>query len=334
MSAACLVGQIGCGEPPRDAVGHIASPIVGGTETGGDPAVVSVNIGPASVCSGSLIAKNAVLTAGHCVVDPALLIAPGVSVVFGKDGEDFGARWVDAKSWTVHPKYTGTAAYDVSVIVLADDVNDVTPLTLVHDPEALAAGVGVRHVGYGQNDEQKQAGQGVKRTAVYPLTKVEPMIVWSGATGTQTCLGDSGGPALLRVGGVEQILATVSGGDHCYGDSPDARVDVAEVRDWIVKAAGLPPSPPSPPPPSPPLGTDGGPPAAPSPDAGSATTGGDAGAPPGDAPAASDTDTPANGGCAISRRPDRTSFGALGGLLALVVRRLRARLRTSRPSSR
>jgi secreted trypsin-like serine protease len=197
-----------------------------------------------------------VLTAGHCAIDEALLTFPGVSIVFGRDADDFDAREIDVESWTIHPKYAGEGkGYDVALFTLETEVKDVTPMTLASTPLAdSAAGTMVRHVGYGKNSES-EGGEGIKRTATYPVTKVEPLLIGSGAPGKQTCDGDSGGPALLRVGNADTIVAVTSDGPSCHEDGADARVDVKEIHDWIVETAKLPASPTTNPTPS----TDGEP---------------------------------------------------------------------------
>jgi uncharacterized protein (TIGR03382 family) len=237
-----------CANSAPESIGKTRSAIVGGTEESADPAVVAIYVGPAQACSGSIIAKNLVLTAGHCAVNDALLTVPGVSVLFGENADADGAREIYVKKWVKHPKYTGEGnPYDVAIFTLEKDVTDVAPMTLIGTPIGSAAiGTPIRHVGYGENDEKNQSGEGLKRTATYPIHRIEPFLLWSGGTGEQTCEGDSGGPALLMDNGVEKIVGVVSGGANCHDDGSDARVDVAEIHDWIAQIAGLPLSVPAP----------------------------------------------------------------------------------------
>jgi secreted trypsin-like serine protease len=324
LAAAVLLGA--CASPSSSSVeveGRAAQAIVGGTETSGDPAVVSVDIGVVSACSGVLIAKDTVLTAGHCAIDDVLLDTPGVTIVFGSDENDVGARTIDVKAWQRHPKYTAAGAgYDVALLTLDRDVTDVVPIGLV-DVKVTDPPVGtlVRHVGYGENDEAKGTGQGIKRTATYPITKVDPLLVWSGAPGLQTCDGDSGGPALIKVGASEKILAVVSDGPNCHTDGADARVDVAEVHDWIVTTAKLPVTPPS-------AVADAGTPAAPEQDAAESSDGPQVPLSRGSSHAMSADER--SGGCSVVVPRREHTFGSIAAFAFAAALAIRRRSSTDR----
>src|SRR5262249_15286184 len=79
------------------------------------------NHGHTITCSGAMIDPTHVLTAAHCLYDPALGIADTVTVFAGRNGENvtpFGA--VSGVRWAVHPlfvsgRYAGEAPYDLAV---------------------------------------------------------------------------------------------------------------------------------------------------------------------------------------------------------------------------
>ncbi len=194
--------------------------IRGGTTDTGDPAVVSLSVlGLYSYCTASLIAKHTLLTAGHCDL--------------AGDQAELGGTSIDIAKTVVHPMSTGEGKpYDLALMKLASDPG-IAPLPL----SAVAPEVGhmVRHVGYGVTDDSTNQGGGVKRTVTYPINKVDNMLVYSGAPGEQTCVGDSGGPGLvMTASGTEAIAMVVSDGPDCQlsQDGWDNRVDL--VRDWIV----------------------------------------------------------------------------------------------------
>ncbi len=57
---------------------------------------------------------------------------------------------------------------------------------------------------------------------------------WRGA-----CYGDSGGPAVIRVGGVWRLAGTTSGGiSPICGQGPSIYVDSSTHRSWIDSVAG------------------------------------------------------------------------------------------------
>src|SRR3954470_12207916 len=70
LAAAGLATAVGCVAPP--AVDEAASPIIGGTVTTGDPAVVLLvsyppDLSTFDTCTAALIAPDALVTAAHCV---------------------------------------------------------------------------------------------------------------------------------------------------------------------------------------------------------------------------------------------------------------------------
>lgn len=220
----------------EDAVRASEQAIVGGVDDDADPAVVAVRYWFVDACTGTLIAPHTVLTAAHCTKNIAedFWLDKTLEVDFGpKSG---GSRKIDVASHAEHPKFTKAGVgYDIAILTLADAVDDVTPVPIAMAPAPDLTGVTVRHVGYGENDEDNESGQGRKRQASYPVTRVEPLLYWSGGPSAQTCEGDSGGPMLWRdPGGTERIVAVVSDGPNCHDEGADARIDVDEIRDWIV----------------------------------------------------------------------------------------------------
>lgn len=133
-----------------------------------------------------------------------------------------------------HPRYTAEGApYDFALLELAEPVTDVAPLPLEAAPLGQAdVGRAIRHVGFGVNDEAAGSGSGTKRQASYPITEVDPLIVWSVGPGEQTCNGDSGGPGFIARDGGELLAAVVSDGPNCHDAGWDGRVDV--VTEWIA----------------------------------------------------------------------------------------------------
>jgi phosphatidylethanolamine-binding protein (PEBP) family uncharacterized protein len=87
-------------------------------------------------------------------------------------------------------------------------------------------------VGYGDNTHS-DTGAGVKRSATAPIVSRTSTDIHIGDSNTQTCSGDSGGPAFQTIGGLETIVGVTSFGtnrsatDICYDGSFDTRVDVS-----------------------------------------------------------------------------------------------------------
>lgn len=200
--------------------------IVGGGIDPGDPAVVVITAEALPVCTGTLIAPNTVLTAGHCVKPLGDTVTYYAG--FGPDTGHLQKR-VKLARQLMHPSYAGEGKpYDIGLLELATPVDDIAPVALrqttLSDDDV---GVELRHVGFGIDDETAHTGWGTRRDVRYPLNRIDDELIWSGAPGKQTCDGDSGGPALIG----DELVAVVSDGPNCHEDGVDARVDTQLT--WI-----------------------------------------------------------------------------------------------------
>src|SRR3954454_22336819 len=116
-TAACLAVTA----TPSQAIvgGHDAAP-------GAYPAVAEVTIANAFLCTGTLIAPNYVLTAGHCaaitggagVATPAAWPAAAIDVRIGGYTSGSGER-VPVSKVIVEPDYLATSGHDISLIQLS-----------------------------------------------------------------------------------------------------------------------------------------------------------------------------------------------------------------------
>ncbi|MFT3770750.1 MAG: trypsin-like serine protease [Minicystis sp.] len=252
------LGLPACAEPVEEA----SAAIIGGTPTTGDPAVVMLVSHPPDAstfdaCTASLIAKDVLLTAAHCV-DPAT--HPGY--VFGAfTGPDASAyptaallapELVAAKETHLHPDYDPSAPFhaDLGVVVLAAPL-DVAPLPINRAPlDPSIVGAPARIVGYGQLTYSEI--NEIKHEATTVVAAIDPgdtIIVGDGTH--RSCVGDSGGPVLVKVGGVETILGVDS-----YTDTKGC-LEPAHYRRTDLYTAFLDAYAP-PPPPVADAGSDGG----------------------------------------------------------------------------
>jgi hypothetical protein len=275
--------------------------IRGGVTDEADPAVAALSIaGLYQYCTATLIAPHTLLTAGHCDL-------VGAEAEFGTQA-DSPSQSIGVADVKVHPMSTGEGKpYDVAVMKLESDPVGIAPVRL-NDTPLTSDDVGrdVRHVGFGVTDDSTSEGGGTKRTVTYSLNRVDPVLIYSGGSGKQTCTGDSGGPAFMKVGtqSTETVVGIVSDGPDCNlsQDGWDNRVDV--VKDWIVETVSAWDAPPS-------FGSDG--------DDTGGDTGGDTGSNGGD----ESDDAPA-GGC-MTAKPT-----TLWGVFAWLMMRRRRRARGAR----
>lgn len=213
--------------------------IVGGEPTvdGQHPGVVSIRLvgASSSICTGSVIAPDAVLTAAHCFDGAPTEVSVGIGV-----DADSPERRVQAASWEVHEGYvrledsaSGEPENDVALIRLAEPA-EVAPIPLNPDPlDGSWVGWPLTFVGYGVTAFQA-SDSGTQRFAEAPISAVETDLLRTedSALGG-TCQGDSGGPGLSRDGEGWIQLAITSFGVGCgAGDAGHVRVD--RVLPWIT----------------------------------------------------------------------------------------------------
>ncbi len=216
------------GDGSQEATGQAHSPIIGGTDDPGDPAVVFVQF-DGHGCSGTIIAPSTVLTAAHCSFGQSYTVTTG-------DGQDLPVADV-----IPNPDYVNggdaTQPNDVGIIHLSQPT-DITPVA--YSTSALgqdAVGQTVKLVGYGY-DSHSGGGAGTKRQIEVPIDTVTSTHFSVGDSEHTSCHGDSGGPALLNgkiIGVTSYGFDNIQGVDMCNGAGFYSRVD--QYTDFISQNA-------------------------------------------------------------------------------------------------
>jgi Trypsin len=141
-----------------------------------------------------------------------------------------GGQQLAVKEVHANPRWSARnleGGHDEGIVILAAPTS-LAPLPFNRRALASSAtGAALRIVGYGLDDGVDQTGAGVKREALTKLGSISSALIEVGDRRKGTCNGDSGGPAFMKLGGVETIVGTTSYGDETCSDGGfDARVDV------------------------------------------------------------------------------------------------------------
>ena len=222
--------------------------IVGGSVDTGHPYVVGVGNASGAFCSGTLISKRTVITAGHCF--------GGITRVYFGNKTSTATKVAVAKK-VIHPAYAEAddeATNDVAVLQLAADapagVHPAPLLRQTMNNSPTFVGPPFVFVGFGNNNGVNQTGFGTKRKVSFPIVAVGPADLPADSTisnddidasmfyyatpNKNTCNGDSGGPAFFVQNGVEFHAGVTSFGDGpCLEDGVQGRTDKPVIDAFI-----------------------------------------------------------------------------------------------------
>jgi secreted trypsin-like serine protease len=195
-------------------------------------------------CTGTALARDLVLTAGHCVAPAAtyrVLIdqPPGIAI----------------RQIAVHPRYNpkdyagGRVTADVALIKLDEPLPDSIAPAALAEPRPVAAGDRFTVAGYGITTQGSPAGGGTPRAATLVATgrpgNLQIRLVDPATRGARlgigACTGDSGAPAFIERDGSYAVIGVVSwstgpaGADGCGGMTGITPLSLH--RAWIIETA-------------------------------------------------------------------------------------------------
>lgn len=172
------------------------------------PQRIRCNDAPSVMCSGTLVASNAVLSAAHCFDS----MRPGLAfeIVVG-DSLDGDAESVPVAEVVAHPGFDPqNRSNDIAVLWLARSVRSVVPEPLPAASSATPqAGTGVELVGFGVTSAGA-VPDGAKRVGLGRIAEAFADTVVVSPEPSVSCVGDSGGPLFTDSG---QLVGVASSGD-------------------------------------------------------------------------------------------------------------------------
>jgi hypothetical protein len=219
-----------------------AAAVVGGREGGpGAEASVMVLRAGGGVCTGIVLSRRAILTAGHCLGAGAEL-----RIHWREGGEP---ALVQPAETALHPGFKAGAvasrqrSIDLALVRLAQPLPARFGTASLREGSPPRAGAHVTLAGYGVSREGEARTSGTYRSAA--LTSVEPygpgkILIWVAdpATGGKragagACQGDSGGPILDDAGRVLAVTSWAEGSGRGQCGRMSQGVLVAPQRGWI-----------------------------------------------------------------------------------------------------
>jgi secreted trypsin-like serine protease len=239
--------------PMTALAGPVAEPVIGGSAApaGKWPDAAAVLWSGEQACTGTLIAPNVVITAGHCVEGgaPDAVLVGATAKSRPEEGE-----MIDIERSVAYPD--SQATIDVALLILA------TPSTVTPRPIAsgwaradIKNGAAVQLVGYGTTNRNGSTETDSLMEATSSITDYNCTTssgcnasarpdgeLGAGGGGIDTCPGDSGGPIYVLTDYGSFLAGVTSRGYddnqyYCSEGGIYARAD--KVIDWIETTAGV-----------------------------------------------------------------------------------------------
>ncbi|KAJ8912555.1 hypothetical protein NQ315_006627 [Exocentrus adspersus] len=197
-------------------------------------------------CGGSLISRQTVLTAAHCIEN----IYGPVEIVLGahsiRQHEDTQLR-LAASNIVIHPEWDSSLIRnDVALIRLPQPVQlneNIQIIDLAHNSDSSFEGDQALASGWGRDSDQSQSISPVLREVEVPIISnrlcnvaylgaiEDSHICASGLDGKSTCSGDSGGP--LVVDNTQVGITSFGIALGCEIGWPSAYARVSSYINWI-----------------------------------------------------------------------------------------------------
>jgi secreted trypsin-like serine protease len=208
-----------------------------------------------SVCGGSLIAQDVVLTAAHCIDANKPIVSVSVKVNYTSDVDTTGYEYPRKVTKRIpYPNYNAdTDVADLGILILDRPVNGVPMIKLNSVTSTPKVGQSLSVIGFGYIDNEETDPEYLMEVSVPTVSQqdcndsnsydgkiVQSAMICAGAPqgGKDSCNGDSGGPLFIRgkTANEDIQVGIVSFGDAsgcAEPDYPGVYTRVSTYLKWI-----------------------------------------------------------------------------------------------------
>lgn len=185
---------------------------------------VAIDIGDSGRCTGTIISKNRIVTAAHCMIGRE---PNDLTILFGNN-LDVAAKRKRVKKIVIHPDYNHNAPLvdprgdskakgfinDIAFIDIVGRIpSSFKVMPILPNAKEFKSGNYVAIAGYGNTYDGSGASQQLRRTAsIVKLVDSDRKVFVIENGNHSTCTGDSGGPAIRKIDGVAYLVGATSWG--------------------------------------------------------------------------------------------------------------------------